>query len=697
MGVHITSTTARTVFVYDVASATVLAARSLAAATPVLAVSPDGSRMFSGQTLLETRDPDRVGNTEHHQFALRFSHRRQLQHPSTAQGGAVLSPRWNAALRRLQRGSGQNPAALANTSQLVFNTPDNLLIQLGLQLKENVNGAMVISSDGGTIYALSQSGFMVLPLGTIQTTTPIAVPDSNVALLASDQCGVTAAQNSAVIPVRNAGGGSRMTVTAQLVSSTATSTTVTAASRSYGADITARFNSAAARTLGTAAPDQLLIQSAEAVNIIPYVRVFQNSRNSEAAGTIVPVDVGNSTTGLTDMVMDTLRRRLYLANPGLNRIEIFDIQGQQLLAPINVGQLPRAMALSGDGNTLYVANNGGENVSVVNPTNNAVTTVRFPPLPFNSNVAVITPLSIASTEHGVQVLMSNGSMWSIVGASLVPGACQPGDLRNRDHGDGANQQLAASTDGSDMLPLAGNGTAYLYSATDDDSCGRLRWSRRSRTTSARWRRVRADRITWWMTRSHSSSLISSGTSATVTGGGPVTVGPGGGAFPVPTGPTVTTTGATRPISAVAAVGSSNYVRFSTPLRTSATAAVTDAGLVEVVDVATGRTLASALALEGPLTQVTGVTRVNTNGRTMALDSTGGAAYVLTASGLSVIPVNLTGAPNPPPAVAPNGVVNTASFRTGVAPDGLISIFGVNLASTRRPARSRCPPSWGHLA
>jgi len=41
----------------------------------------------------------------------------------------------------------------------------------------------------------------------IPTTCSIGIPDTNVALLAFDQCGLTASQNSAVIPVRSLGGG----------------------------------------------------------------------------------------------------------------------------------------------------------------------------------------------------------------------------------------------------------------------------------------------------------------------------------------------------------------------------------------------------------------------------------------------------------------------------------------------------------
>ena len=109
---------------------------------------------------------------------------------------------------------------------MTVNTPDTMLIQLGIKLPENLGGKMAITSDGATAYAISQSGFMVLPIGTLRNQ-PLAMPDSNVALLASDQCGVTAALNSATIPVRDIGGG-RITVTAQALATTATTATVRA-------------------------------------------------------------------------------------------------------------------------------------------------------------------------------------------------------------------------------------------------------------------------------------------------------------------------------------------------------------------------------------------------------------------------------------------------------------------------------------
>ena len=57
---------------------------------------------------------------------------------------------------------------------------------------------MVISSDGANAYALSDSGFITLPLSTL-AQSPIAVPASRVAMVTNDPCGVTAATATATV------------------------------------------------------------------------------------------------------------------------------------------------------------------------------------------------------------------------------------------------------------------------------------------------------------------------------------------------------------------------------------------------------------------------------------------------------------------------------------------------------------------
>jgi len=661
VGVHELANATRTVFVYEAASSTVLAARNVSGISPVLAVSPDGSRFVSGPlvfdsvTMLVLAEQSTVNSPYLFPTSTTFT----TLNTQTNQGGAVFSPDGSELLTAYDippLGSSR-----PNIGQLLVNTPSSLLIQLGIQLPEFLSGKMVFSGDGTTIYAISQSGLTVLPMATLQQN-PIAIPDSNVALLAFDQCGVVAAQNSATIPIRNLGGG-RFTASAALIQSvtggsTTTSPTLRTTAQSYGADLTAQFGNAAHSALGTVTPDSVLLASPEAVNIPPNIHIYQNNRNSEARGSIIPVDVGSGATGLADMLADTTRQRLYIANPSLNRIEVFDIVQRQFLTPISVGQLPRSMAFGNDTNTLYVANSGGESISIVDLTQGAVTgSVQYPPIPFDATFAPITPMVMASTQRGPQVLMSDFSLWNIVGNSLVPRTLNPAIFGATARTvAGPVETMASTPDGSFMLLLAGNGSAYLYSAAVDDFIA-------------------------------GKQVI-----GTLTGYfGPIAAGPNGAYFLVDdqvlnSALTSSTGGGagSRPVAAVAAVGAQSYLQFSMPPRASTTAAPTDPGLLELLDPTTGRVLGSANALEGPLTIAVNGQRANVAGRTMAVDATGANAFILTASGISIIPIG-TGAGPAAPQLSGAAMVNDANFQAAMAPGGLVAIFGKGLASSATAA------------
>jgi uncharacterized protein (TIGR03437 family) len=677
VGVNLQAAT-RTVFVFDVASSIVLSSRVVPVISPTLAVSPDGSKFLSGPMLFDTQTLAVLAqqNATNSPYVFPAAANFNVQ---TSQGGAVFLPDGSALLAAYNIVPTAVPAESTHTSQMTVNAPDTMLIQLGIKLKENLGGKMVISSDGATAYAISESGFIVLPIGTLKNQ-PLAAPDSTVALLASDQCGVTAALNSATIPVRDIGGG-RITVTVQALATTTTTATVRATAKTYGGDVTAQFSAVAARTLGTAAADQLLIQATEAVNIIPAVRVFQNTRNAESKGTILPIDWGASASGLADMLGDTARQRIYIANPGLNRLEVFDMQRRQFLSPIPVAQLPRSMAFGNDGNTLYVASGGGELISVVDLTQGKVTgRVLFPPLPFNASFSLITPALLASSQRGPQVIMSDGTLWKIVGDKVTPRPLNTnifGTARSLP----APQTMASTPEGSYVLILAGNGTAFLYSAADDDFVAARSviptpitgyYGPIAAGPNGQYYLVNDQVLNQALT-----PIGSSGTGAT-----------GGGALPSPGGPSSTG----RPVAAVAAVGGSSYARFSIPV-TAANATPSDTGLVEVVDLNTSRTTATAGALEVTSAVARAGARVNVLGRSMVLDSAGATAFVLTASGLSVIPLATSTAQNLPQ-VPGNGVVNTANFLGTVAPGGLISIFGANLASAATAASSPLPTLLG---
>jgi uncharacterized protein (TIGR03437 family) len=557
----------------------------------------------------------------------------------------------------------------------MFNDPDNLLIQLGLQLPENLAGKMAISSDGSTIYALSDSGFVIIPVGST-FRSPIASPDLTTLLLVSDQCGVNSKTQRAT--VLNSG-QSRLTATATVLQlpstggatpSPTTAPTVKTSQAANGPAFDFTFNPAAAVGLGTVTPPHdFLVQSPEAINIPARVRVFQNSRNAEATGTIIPITTGISATQqLEDLLYDSRRRRIYIANAGLNRVEVYDIAQQKLLAPIKTGQLPRSLALTPDGNTLYVSSAGGELIGIVDPDAMRMTgRVAFPPLPFNSTVGLVTPSAIASGQSGLLVAMSDGSLWSVVGNTAVPrgaNAIIGTNAAGRPTPLTSPFSMASTPAGEYVVVLNGNGTVYLYDAKADNF--------------VQGRQVFTGTISGYF--------------------GPITAGAGGQYYvingvllnqalnPVAQAPM-------SPIAAMSQVSATSYARFSQPVRTSTTTLPNAQPVVEMVDVTSGQARGSFPAVEGPATAVAGTGRANVEGRTMAVDAPSSTAYILTASGLSVVPVSAAPAGGLPQ-VFSKGVVDAISYQAKIAQNGLISVFGQNLGTLATPQTTPLPTVLG---
>ncbi|HUQ91592.1 MAG TPA: hypothetical protein VM120_07910, partial [Bryobacteraceae bacterium] len=214
IGVNIPNNNQRVVFVYEVASATVLRSRIVNNISEVLAVSPDGKKFMSGLTLFDTETLEVLAqqNLANAPYPIQpGTNFNTLQN----QGGSVFTPDGGALLSAFNIAPGQNPAARPNISQLMLNDPDNLLIRLAYQMPENLVGKMVMTRDGATIYAISESGFVSIPIGAA-SRSPIIDLAQSVLHLASDQCGVTADIRKSTVAVTNTGTG-RFSASAQVL------------------------------------------------------------------------------------------------------------------------------------------------------------------------------------------------------------------------------------------------------------------------------------------------------------------------------------------------------------------------------------------------------------------------------------------------------------------------------------------------
>ncbi|MBK7929064.1 MAG: hypothetical protein IPJ98_16785 [Bryobacterales bacterium] len=320
MGVNLPNANNRVAFVYEVASGVVLRSTSAHQRQPPGQRGPGWLQVHGRAHLLDSKTLAVMAqqNAANANYPFPTGTNFNLQQN---QGGSIFTPDGGRLFTAFNIAPVQNPAARPNVSQLMVNDPDNLLIETALQLPENAAGQMVISQDGANIYALSESGFMIIPWAR-RANNPIAMLDTNVQLLVNDQCGVYANRRTGTASLRNLGRG-RMTATAT-VQTEATNTGViqipgiggpggagggivggggiiitlpgaggaaanTAAAAPQvrptvaadGVNFNFTFNAAAARSLGTASPTHLfLVQSNEAINIPPAIRVYQNNRNS---------------------------------------------------------------------------------------------------------------------------------------------------------------------------------------------------------------------------------------------------------------------------------------------------------------------------------------------------------------------------------------------------------------------------------
>lgn len=740
IGINAYANTNRALFVYEVASGTVTKSRLIVGdQSTVLSVSPDGSRFMAGLRLFETDSLTVLAqmNAANAPFPLSatttaqgFNQVATQFNTQQNQGGSVFSPNGANIYAAFNIAPIQNPPARANIAQMMISDPDNLLINLGIQLAENLAGKIVITADGATAYGLSESGLMILPISTLQDN-PILIPASNILLLGNDQCGVIDAARRATVPINNAQRGApsrNIQATPTLLSSLAATNvpglggpggagggfpggpviinlpgapgagfpgTLPAGVTQQQAQIlnlaptaqTVRdnatgsmafqfsFSSGAARSIGTAPPSDFLVTSDQAINIPNSIRVYQNNRDSESRGTIIPIPVGLSPNeGLIDLVYDSSRQRIYMSNSGLNRVEVFDVRTGRLLTPIKVGQLPHTLALTPDNNTLYVANTGGESISIVDLDQaKVIDRVRFPALPFNGSAAIIGPSVIAYSQRGLQIVMSNGTLWKVIGKDAVPRAISPIIGTSTIP---APRTMASTPNGEFVLLLDGNGFANLYDALVDDYVQR----RQVQTAPIQGYygpvsagpRGQYFLVNGWVLNQSLSPIATAGTTQVSQGAGGFGQIPGRGG--------ATTQTFARPVPAVFASGNNTFARLTTPVVANNTQASTAAPQLEIVDVNTGFATLSAPALEGPVSTVVGTQRANVAGRTMALDATASNAYVLTTTGLSIIPLDVI-PPSARPVVTPNSTVSTASYLPKLAQGSLASIFGRNLASS----------------
>lgn len=684
----INNNTQTILYLYEVFSATILKSRTVTGQSTVLSMSPDGSKFMAGFTLYDTQTlqalAQQTPNNMPFLFAGSFNTLQNVGGSAFTADGETLYSAFNAA-------PFAQPATRPQASTLLISDPRNLVVRLGIKIPESIVAQMVVTSDGANAFGLSESGMIYLPMSTLYDY-PILQPETTQVFLAVDECNRGIAR--AAVRINNLGKG-RLTfsvpnlgaaLVAQVSSGVAPSqvTFVMEPGRS-GVVRQAGTNLYTGTATNTGVGINVNLASLEAINIPNTIRIYMNFRNADQRGQIFPLPTTpNGADGLRDLVLDPLRPRLYIANAGYNRVEVFDTEKQRFLEPIPVGQLPRQMAIATDSTTMYVANAGGESISIVDlELGKVVGEVEFPPIPRAGNANITAPFTLAYGLSGLQFIMNNGTQWKVIGnqATLRPASnLIPNTVPSP-------QSMLASPNYDFIMTLAGNGSAYLYNALIDSYTAQRQLFNNPIQSYYGTLAASAD----------SSFFLANGlvlnSSLTVVGGverpGTVQIGPPAGPNQPPTQTVVS--GGERNIAAVASVDADSFVRLTTPVRQAINSVTRDdvRTTLERVNVRTRAESLLGVVPENPITSVFNTQRSNVPPRQMVVDSDG-TAYALTISGLSVVSTQVAGN-NTKPGITggARGVVNSQDGTANFRPGSFITVSGTNLA---RPATADTLPA-----
>jgi DNA-binding beta-propeller fold protein YncE len=560
---------------------------------------------------------------------------------------------------------------------------------------------MVITASGSDAWGTSLSGVTHLPLSTLYTY-PIMMPSTSTVFLTQNDCQLGEAQ--AQVQITNIGGGTLTFASPSTIPDGAAALEVRASSGLAPANITFMMDpgrSGVTRIAGTnlyiggsasnsGSAVNLLLESPNAINVAPNIQVFMNYRDSTMRGLVYPISTVPNTSitanqGLQDIVLDPLRNLVYITNAGYNRIEVFNTQTMQLLTPIPVGQLPHQMALGLDGNTLYVAETGGETIDIVDLNAQAVSgRITLPPIPRVANATGVTSVNnMAVGLTALQFMMSNGDLWEVVGGQAVPragtfvtGVAATTGAQTAISGPEYYQSMVGSADGSTILLMGGTGLTYLYNGLTD--------------TYTDSNQVFTAPITGYYgpvgAAANGAFLLADGLvmnqSLTAIGGA---TAPGLVPVTPPSSPGQTNGVAQSPLRNVAAtapVSQTSFVRMTTPVRTSITSTITDDihTTLQLVSTATGATSTVAEMPDNPVYSLFGTTRTAMPARQMVVDANG-VAYAITLSGLSVMPTAPATSATLPATAGSKAVINATNGSSSFAPGAFIQINGTNLAST----------------
>ncbi|MDQ2945417.1 MAG: hypothetical protein M3Y27_05655, partial [Acidobacteriota bacterium] len=344
----------------------------------------------------------------------------------------------------------QIPEKTGDTPVLRISDVDNLSVRERIQLPENFAGKSVLSTDAMTMYGVSDSGVLVLPVGSLAKAPRLAVSQEDMVFRGSF---CDRRVTSQALTITDPGGGS----TPFSISSSTPGVTVSPSTGETPATVKVLVDPNAFQSQNGTSIATLTLQSSKAVNLPPTVRVLINSKQPDQRGTVVNIP-GN----LIDLLADPTRDRFYVIRQDKNQVLVFDGANYTQIAALRTGNLPSTMAITFDRRYLLVGNSGAQIVNVFDlETLQATAPIRMPSghialsIACSANAVLAATQYFDNTHHIVRLDLNSRTGY------------QPDTLGVFLNRTDNNVALVASPNGSAIMAVQGDGSVLLYDAVQD--------------------------------------------------------------------------------------------------------------------------------------------------------------------------------------------------------------------------------------
>jgi uncharacterized protein (TIGR03437 family) len=574
-----------------------------------------------------------------------------------SKAGIIYAQNPTASLTASTGSSSSAPASQTGPPVLSILDAENLLVKESFSIPENITGRSILSAANDVLYTVSDSGAMVFPVGRLNQQHRVLASVRDV-VARGTFCNRNVITQTIVIT--DPGGGNtdfQLTANTQGVT-ISPSSGITPAVVQVLVDPTTFQNQNG--TLSVA----LTMNSVTAVNLPPQIRLLINNRNPDQRGTFVSIP-----GYLTDLLADPVRNRFYIVAQDTDQVLVFDSTNYSQIATLKTSATPTQIAFTFDRKYLIIGHDNSQQAWVYDLDS----LERQLPIQFPSGHY---PRSIAESGKTLLALVRNvgdGGAGKIDRIDFAAHrAIEMPTLGIYKNSVNPNGVLAPAPNGGAILAAMPDGNVMLYDANADTfTVSRKDFAALSGSYAASSYNSYVVGNTLL-----NPSLVPAGVLESASGA------PSGFAFIDQGGFRTTASSASAP-GIIERFDAANSSAIGKPTR------LVEAPLVAAL--ATGSTGANgttgtATAPVFPTGSGSGANVALSFIRSLAPLYDRSALISLSVSGFTVLPWNYDAAVAPPKI---SSVVNAADGKLPVAPGGLISVYGqqmapVNLATKEIP-------------